>query len=45
MHAFYNRSTPFLLSLLAAICKINLLKFYDLKLKGKCIVYALSVIV
>ena len=34
VHAFYNRSTPFLLSLLAAICKINLLKFYDLKLKG-----------
>ena len=34
VHAFYNRSTPFLLSLLAAICKINLLKFYDLKFKG-----------
>ena len=35
VHAFYNRSTPFLLSLLmTAICKINLLKFYDLKLKG-----------
>ena len=23
VHTFYNRSTPFLLSLLAAICKIN----------------------
>ena len=34
VHAFYNRSKPFLLSLLTAICKINLLKFYDLKLKG-----------
>ena len=34
VHAFYNRSSPFLLSLLAAICKIYLLKFYDLKLKG-----------
>ena len=31
---FHNRSTPCLLSLLAAICKIDLLKFYDLKLKG-----------
>ena len=27
VHAFCNKSTPFLLSLLAAICKINLMKF------------------
>ena len=29
VHAFNNRSMPFLLSLLAAICKINLLKYPD----------------
>ena len=34
VHAFYNKSTPFLLSFLAAICKVNLRMFYDLKLKG-----------